>query len=67
MNVGVLPLIADWVQVEDSVFPVSTKTYRPIFCLIRIPKIEVNLEDERQSSSLKTVGDMVIEVARHGG
>ncbi len=68
VNAGVLPLISDWVNVEESVFPGSTKTYRPIFCVFRMPKIEVSLEDGKQkSSSLKTVGEMLVEVTRHSG
>ena len=39
VNTGVLPLIAEWVQVDDSVFPSESSIYRPIYLMIRMPKI----------------------------
>lgn len=38
-----MPLIADWVLPDDSVFPVSKKENRLIKFLIRLPKVIVNL------------------------
>lgn len=68
VNMGVLPLLGEWLQVEDSVFPASSKLSRPVFCVCVMPKIVVHLEDRScPSLSLKTVGDVVVEVTRCAG
>ena len=66
LNMGVLPLIADWVQVQDSVFPQSSKIMRHIQLLMRMPKVIVNLQTNSPShSNLKAVGELLVEVNRN--
>ena len=68
MNFSILPLIADWVEPDESVFAISNKDNRLIKFLIRLPNIVVNLSDENMyGQSLKLVGDLTIDVTRKEG
>jgi hypothetical protein len=65
LHSGILPLISDWLLVDDSVFPEQTQFYKPIRCSIRLPEIVAVLESQTEYvSNLKTVGELVIEVIR---
>lgn len=63
-----MPLIADWVQPEDSAFAISKRENKLIKFLVRLPRVEVTLEEKGMfGQSLKMIGELVIDVTRRNG